>query len=86
MEELTIKSIKATFKIDSQNAITLIRTGRVNKRSKHIDVRYHFIHEKLMSGKINIKYCLTNKQTADCLPKPLNKAKFETVKNLRMRP
>ena len=32
--------------MNNQSAIRLIETGKFNKRSKHIDVRYHFISEK----------------------------------------
>lgn len=82
IEELTQKPVKAILNIDNQSAITLMKSGVVNKRSKHIDVRYHFIHEKVVSGEISVKYCPTNRQIADCLTKPLSRVKFEILKNM----
>lgn len=51
------------------SAITLIKIVVVNKSSKRIRLRYHFLHEKVLSGKINIMYCQSNKQLGDCLTK-----------------
>lgn len=82
IEELTQTTVKANLNIDNQSAITLIKSGVVNRRSKHIDVRYHFIHERVVSGEISVKYCHTNKQIADCLTKPLSKAKFGVFKDM----
>lgn len=82
IQELTQKPVRVNLNIDNQSAITLIKSGVVNRRSKHIDVRYHFIHERVLSGEINIKYCPTNRQIADCLTKPLSKVKFETLRDM----
>lgn len=69
-------NISVTFKIDNQSAIQLIKTGIFNKRSKHIDVRYHYIHEVYANNGFKIEYCCTENQTADILTKALDKSKF----------
>lgn len=68
--------IPVTCKVDNQSAIKLVKTGIFNKRSKHIDVRYHYIHELYCDGKFKIDYCSTLLQTADVFTKPLSKIKF----------
>lgn len=81
IEELTGKPIKATLNIDNQSTIYLIKNSVGNKRSKHIDVRYRFINEKVAEGLIEIKYCSTNAQHADIFIKALGQIKFETHKS-----
>lgn len=76
LKELIGSEVEVTLNVDNQSAIQLIKTGSFNKRSKHIDVRYYFIHENYKKGKINIKYCPTDKQTADIFTKPLLNNKF----------
>jgi hypothetical protein len=46
-------------------------------RTKHIDIRYHFIREAVENSKINMQYIPTNDNIADIFTKPLAKAKFE---------
>lgn len=75
LENLNV-SINAVFNIDNQSAIQLIKTGVFNKRSKHIDVRFHYIHDLYINNEIEVTYCPTDDQSADILTKPLNKIKF----------
>ena len=58
--------------VDNQSAIRLTRNLEFHRRSKHIDVRYHFICEKLRNDEIDTKYLNTNNQHADILTKPLS--------------
>lgn len=67
--------------IETQSAITLIKTDIVNKPKKHIDVRL-FLTKKVRSDKIYLKHYQTNKQIADCLAKTLNKVEFEVLRNV----
>lgn len=40
------KRIKSLFRMDNQSAVRLIKNPEFHKRTKHVDVRYHFIREK----------------------------------------
>lgn len=82
IQEITNIPLQVKLYVDNQSAISLMKTGVMNKRSKHIDVRYHFIHEKIVSGEINVEYCPTNNQIADILTKPLCKVKFNYFKEI----
>lgn len=77
LQEIIDLDIKINLHVDNQNSIQLVKSGSFNKRSKHIDVRYHFIHEHFVHGLINISYCPTEIQLADVMTKPLSKVKFE---------
>lgn len=58
--------------MDNQSAIRLIKNPEFHKRTKHIDVRYHFIREKFRDGVFQLEYVHTSNQLADIFTKPLN--------------
>lgn len=66
--------------IDNQSAIRLIKNPEFHKRTKHIDVRYHFIREKYNNGEINIKYISIDIQLADLFTKALSKDRFRMLR------
>lgn len=82
MEELIGKTVNVEMCIDNQSAIKLIKTGIFNRRSKHIDVRFHFISEKVKENNINIVYCNTSDQIADIFTKPLGTIKFRKFRDM----
>jgi hypothetical protein len=62
-----------TLYSDSQLAIALTKDGSYHARTKHIDIRYHFIRFIVQNGTINLIYCPTEDMTADILTKALQK-------------
>ncbi|GBE85559.1 hypothetical protein SCP_0800760 [Sparassis crispa] len=56
---------------DNQSAIALSKDDRFHARTKHIDIRFHFIHYAIADGKISLSYCPTEDMTADILTKAL---------------
>lgn len=63
--------------MDNQSAIRLIKNPEFHKRSKHIDVRYHFICEKYEEQLFDLKYVSTNEMIADVFTKSLAAPKFK---------
>jgi len=49
----------------------------LHDRSKHIEIIYHFIKDKVQKGVVKLQYISTNEQVADILTKALPKGKFE---------
>lgn len=68
------------FHIDNQSAMRLIKNPEFHKRSKHIDVRYHFIREMHASKEFVLEYVTTSEQQADVFTKPLTE---DTVQHQR---
>ena len=66
-----------TLYVDNQSAIKLIQNPVAHDRTKHIDIKYHFIRDAQARGIINVEYCPTNDQVADVLTKPLSREKHE---------
>jgi hypothetical protein len=62
---------------DNQSTIKTAKNDIINERSKHIDVRYHFIRENIRADKLEIRYCPTDQMVADALTKPLGRTKLE---------
>jgi hypothetical protein len=60
---------------DSKSAIALANDGHYHARTKHIDIRYHFIRYIIEAGTIKLVYCPTNDMTADTLTKALPSVK-----------
>ena len=56
---------------DNQGCIALAQTERINPRTKHIDVRYHFLRDLQEQGQMDLRYCPTEEMLADILTKPL---------------
>jgi hypothetical protein len=72
---------------DNQSAIALAKNPVHHARTKHIDIRHHYIREKLESGDIRLEYIHTSDMVADALTKPLPRPAFEKhVRDMNMRP
>lgn len=63
--------------MDNQSAIKLVRNPEFHCRTKHIDVKFHFIREKYDNHEIDVMYVCTRNQIADLLTKALPKERFE---------
>ena len=76
-----ILTIPTTIYEDNQGAIDLSYNPVHHKRTKHIDVRYHAIREKIEDGSIEVKHISTDIQLADILTKSLSKIRFNNLKS-----
>lgn len=61
---------------DNISAIEFSRSPIFHRRTKNIQVRFHFIREQQESKKIDVKYVPTDEQLADPFSKPLAKPRF----------
>ena len=61
---------------DNQACIAMTKNPVFHKRSKHIDIRHHFVRERVLSGEISLIHCCTSDMIADVLTKPLAYPKF----------
>jgi hypothetical protein len=64
-----------TLYCDNQSAIKLAQDDNYRARTKHIDLRYHFIRQAVATGAIDLVYCPTEDMAADNLTKALPKWK-----------
>jgi hypothetical protein len=66
---------------DNQGCLALAKNPVYHGRTKHIDVRHHFIRNNIENGDIVVDYCRTDHMPADMLTKPLARTKFEEHKS-----
>ena len=80
--ELSLVQQESILRCDSQSAIHLIKNQRFHERTKHIDVRFHFIRDVVEEGTIKVVKVITDDNAADMLTKIVPLAKFAHCKDL----
>ena len=65
------------IKEDNQGNIFVVTNPISHNRTKHIDIKFHYIREALEDEIIDFIYCPTKEMTADTLTKPLARQQFE---------
>lgn len=90
-EALWLKSISESINIklnnqikifeDNQGCISIASNPSSHKRSKHIDIKYHFAREQIENNIIIIEYIPTENQLADILTKPLVAGRFVELRS-----
>jgi len=64
------KEQKAVIYEDNVGAVRLANNPLSSARSKHIDIRYHFIRNEVKEGRVIVKHVKAEEQHADILTKP----------------
>ncbi|GJR34389.1 hypothetical protein Tco_1210073 [Tanacetum coccineum] len=62
---------------DNRSAIALCCNNVQHSRSKHIDIRHHFIREQVEKGIVELYFVTTDYQLADIFTKALSRERFE---------
>ncbi|GJW82357.1 hypothetical protein Tco_0146332 [Tanacetum coccineum] len=61
---------------DNTSAISISNNPVLHSRTKHIDIRYHFIRDHILKGDIKLHIVPTHLQLADIFTKPLAEPGF----------
>jgi len=67
---------------DNLGAICIAKLGNFTKKSKHIEVHYHFVHEAVERGQVEVIKVKSLDNLADIFTKPLGKPSFVKLRNL----
>jgi hypothetical protein len=62
---------------DNLSSIQLAKNPVFHAQTKHIEVHYHFVWERVLSGEVDLQYVPTDRQTADIFTKPLAMDKLQ---------
>jgi hypothetical protein len=68
------------IKCDNTSAINLSKNPVLHSRTKHIDIRHHFLRDHIQKGDCIIEFVETTKQLADIFTKPLPKEPFYYIR------
>lgn len=69
---------------DNQSAIAVSKNGVKGERTKHVDIKYHFVTETVESGDVKLVWIPTNEQLADIFTKALHGPAFEHLRKQLM--
>jgi hypothetical protein len=75
------KLSKVPLLCDNESAIRMADNPVEHSRTKHIDIRYHFLRGHQQKGDIEIAYVNTQNQLADIFTKPLDEKTFSKLRN-----
>ena len=67
---------------DNQSAIAMTKNPQFHGRTKHINIKYHYVREQVSKDKICLEYCPTEDMLADALTKGIGPEKFEKLRSL----
>ena len=87
-EELGRKQKEGTVLWEDNKSCIILAEGETSGggRSKHIDIKFRFITEKIKSGKVRVRYIPTSWNYADLMTKPLAKVQFARILDLCVNP
>jgi hypothetical protein len=73
---VVVETAAPKIRVDNMSTIALAKNPVLHDRSKHIEIRYHYIRECVERGKILINYIATKVQLGDILTKVLGRVRF----------
>ena len=76
-----IKLDHILIKYDNTSAINLSKNPIQHSRTKHIDIRHHFLLDHIQNGDISLEFIDTNNQIAYIFTKPLNEERLNFIKH-----
>lgn len=83
LEDMDVMTTDEPFLLYEDNAgcIAMAKSAET-KRSKHIDIKHHFIRDHVLKGDLKIQHISTKDQVADVFTKALDKRSFDSIRNL----
>ena len=74
--DFTCEYTKIPLLCDNESAIKLAKNPVQHSRTKHIDIRHHFLRDHETKGDIALSHVSTDKQLTDIFTKPLDEQRF----------
>ncbi|CAM8899786.1 unnamed protein product [Rhodiola kirilowii] len=81
LSEYRVEQKEMTLYCDNMSAISISKNPVHHSKTKHIDIRHHFIRELVEQKVVTLKHVTTDKQLADIFTKPLDATQFETLRS-----
>jgi hypothetical protein len=76
LQDYGVTASKTPIFCDSTSAIAISNNPVLHSRTKHIDIRYHFIRDHVMKEDVELHFIPTDNQLADLFTKPLDESRF----------
>ena len=75
------RCIPTTIYEDNQSTICMTKNNQSHGRSKHVDIKYHFVREQVELETVKVIYCKSEDMTADILTKGLLSYQFKRLRS-----
>ncbi|WVZ84103.1 LOW QUALITY PROTEIN: hypothetical protein U9M48_031166 [Paspalum notatum var. saurae] len=76
-----VKLSRVPLLCDNESAVKLTNNLVQHSRTKHIDIRHHFIRDHVAKGDIQLRNVGTKEQLADIFTKPLDESTFHRLRS-----
>lgn len=80
LKEYEVEQDVMTLYCDNLSAINIAKNPIQHSRTKHIDIRHHFIRELVEDKIVTLEHVPTERQLADIFTKPLDAATFDKLR------
>ena len=81
LNELSTNLTNTEINVDNKAAINNAKNHSINPKTKHMDIRVHYIRELINNRKIKLRYIKSQYNLADGLTKYLSNAKMNNIRN-----
>jgi hypothetical protein len=70
------------MKIDNVSAINLAKNSIAHGKSKHIEMRFHYLREQVTNGKFILQHCRSEDQIANIMTKAVQTEVFKRLRDM----
>ena len=74
---VTCASVLVTIYCDRMVALTYAKDPKYHGKTKHIDIRYYFIHDMVAQKEVVLKHISTSRMVVDPLTKPIAREAYQ---------
>jgi hypothetical protein len=74
-------TVPPTLWCDNIGATFLASNPMFYARTKHIEIDYHFVRERVVSNKLHVRFLCSADQLADIMTKPLPLSRFQYLRS-----
>ena len=83
MDLLNIENLPIDVMVDNQSSMKLAKNPVYHQRSKHINIKYLFIRDEVVSGNVRLTYVWSCSNIADIFTKPASSVKLRSFSCIR---
>ncbi|WVZ76496.1 LOW QUALITY PROTEIN: hypothetical protein U9M48_024471 [Paspalum notatum var. saurae] len=85
LSDFSLRFGRIPLLVDSTSAISIAKNTVLHSRTKHIDVRFHFLRDHYEKGDIDLIHVVSANQLADIFTKPLEFDAFTRLRGYRLK-
>ena len=80
LSDFSLTFSHVSIKCDNTSVISISKKPMQHSRTKHIEIRHHFLRDHAQQGDITLEFVRTKDQLVDIFTNPLNKDQFCNIR------